>query len=93
MRVFDRGRARESGVETSLRHAIAGLGPLLGDGSHVVELVRFDAESGIAVLRVEGDCRDCEMSAANMIEGIAAHLRARVPEVKDVQRMASLNQR
>jgi hypothetical protein len=27
------------------------------------------------------------MSAANMIEGIAAHLRARVPEVKDVRRI------
>ena len=39
------------------------------------------------VLRVEGDCPDCDMSAANMIEGIAAHLRARVPEVKDVRRI------
>jgi hypothetical protein len=29
------------------------------------------------------------MSAANMMEGIAAHLRARVPEVKDVQRSSS----
>jgi hypothetical protein len=27
------------------------------------------------------------MSAANMMEGIAAHLRARVPEVRDVRRV------
>ena len=52
-----------------------------------VELVEFDAESGTAVLRVEGDCPDCELSAANLIEGIGAHLRARVPEVRDVRRI------
>ena len=54
-----------------------------------VDLVSFDAASGVAVLRVEGDCPDCEMSAANMIEGIGAHLRARVPEVKDVRRLGT----
>jgi Fe-S cluster biogenesis protein NfuA len=52
-----------------------------------VELVQFDDDTGIAVLRVEGECPDCEMSAANLIEGIGAHLRARVPEVKDVRRI------
>lgn len=51
-----------------------------------LELVRFDEASGTALLRVEGDCPECEMSAAMMIEGIGAHLRARVPEVKDVRR-------
>ena len=50
-------------------------------------LVEFDAPTGTATLRIEGDCPDCEMSAANMIEGIGAHLRARVPEVKDVRRI------
>jgi len=52
-----------------------------------VELVQFEEETGTAVLRVEGECPDCEMSAANLIEGIGAHLRARVPEVKDVRRI------
>ena len=51
------------------------------------ELVEFEEHTGTAVLRVEGDCPDCEMSAANMMEGIAAHLRSRVPEVKDVRRI------
>lgn len=51
-----------------------------------VELVSFDPATGTAVLRVEGDCPDCQMSAAMMIEGISAHLRARVPEIREVRR-------
>jgi Fe-S cluster biogenesis protein NfuA len=52
-----------------------------------IDLVQFEEHTGLAALRVEGDCPDCDLSAANMMEGIGAHLRARVPEVKDVRRV------
>jgi Fe-S cluster biogenesis protein NfuA len=83
--MFPRG-ARGDDVDSRIRETLQELRPLLHISDATVELVRFNAESGTAVLRIEGDCPDCEMSAANMIEGIGAHLRARVPEVKDVLR-------
>jgi Fe-S cluster biogenesis protein NfuA len=83
--MFMRG-VRGDAVDARIRETLQELRPLLHITDATVELVEFDAGSGTAVLRVEGDCPDCEMSAANMIEGIGAHLRARVPEVKDVRR-------
>ena len=84
--IFPRG-ARGDDVDDRIRESLQELHPLLHIQEATVELVQFEAESGTAVLRVEGDCPDCELSAANMIEGIGAHLRARVPEVKDVRRI------
>ena len=86
--IFPRG-ARGDELDDRIRETLQELRPLLHISEATVELVRFDVESGTAVLRIEGDCPDCEMSAANMIEGIGAHLRARVPEVKDVRRTES----
>lgn len=84
--ILGRGARGARDVDDRIRETLDELRPLLHIDEATIELVRFEVESGVAVLRVEGDCPDCEMSAANMIEGIAAHLRARVPEVKDVQR-------
>jgi len=74
-------------VDGRIRETLVDLRPLLHIAEATVELVSFEEQTGTVLLRVEGDCPDCEMSAANMIEGIAAHLRARVPEVKDVRRI------
>jgi Fe-S cluster biogenesis protein NfuA len=89
--IFPRG-TRGDDVDSRIRDILQELRPLLHISEATVELVRFEAGSGTAVLRIEGDCPDCEMSAANMIEGIGAHLRARVPEVKDVLRTENSKQ-
>ncbi|HUQ83347.1 MAG TPA: NifU family protein [Gemmatimonadaceae bacterium] len=80
---------RGDDVDERIRGALDELRPMLHIQEATVDLVSFDGTSGVAVLRVEGDCPDCEMSAANMIEGIGAHLRARVPEVRDVRRLGT----
>jgi Fe-S cluster biogenesis protein NfuA len=85
--MFMKGARGDRDVDDRIRETLTELRPLLHIAEANVELVHFEEQSGTAVLRVEGDCPDCEMSAANMIEGIAAHLRARVPEVKDVRRI------
>ena len=72
-------------LEQRIRAAIAELRPLLRIDPAHIELHRFDAASGVLVLRVEGDCPDCEMSAGMLIQGIAAHLRQRVPEIREIQ--------
>lgn len=84
--MFTRGTRGENDVDERIRETLADVRPLLHMEA-TIELVQFEEQSGTAVLRVEGDCPDCDMSAANMMEGIGAHLRARVPEVKDVRRI------
>ena len=83
--MFMKGARGERDVDLRIRETLLELRPLLHIAEATIELVQFEDETGTAVLRVEGDCPDCDMSAANMIEGIAAHLRSRVPEVKDVR--------
>ena len=72
-------------VEARLRAAIEDLRPLLGDGTHGVELVEFELASATAVLRLSGGCSDCDMTAEMLITGIEAHLRRHVPEVRAVR--------
>jgi Fe-S cluster biogenesis protein NfuA len=85
--MFMKGARAERDVDTRIRETLAEIHSLLHIEEASIELVQFEEQTGTAVLRVEGDCPDCEMSAANMIEGIAAHLRSRVPEVRDVRRI------
>lgn len=84
--ILGRGIRGPRDIDDRIRETLDELRPLLHIEEATVELVSFDAQSGVATLRVEGDCHDCEMSAANLMEGIGAHLRSRVPEVKDVRR-------
>lgn len=85
--MFMKGARAERDVDNRIRETLLELRPMLHIAEANIELVQFEEQTGTAVLRVEGDCPDCEMSAANMMEGIAAHLRARVPEVRDVRRV------
>jgi Fe-S cluster biogenesis protein NfuA len=72
-------------VEARIQEALADLGPILRLETLGVELIEFRPETGVAVLRFEGDCPDCEMSASMLREGIEAHLRMRVPEIREVR--------
>lgn len=83
--MLKRGARNGHDVDGRIRQTLSELRPLLHIRQATIELIAFDEASGTVLLRVEGDCPDCQMSAAMMIEGIAAHLRARVPEVRDVR--------
>jgi len=85
--MFMKGARSDRDIDNRIRETLLEVRPLLHIAEAHIELVQFEEQTGTAVLRVEGDCPDCAMSAANMIEGIAAHLRSRVPEVKDVRRL------
>lgn len=92
MGVFHRtGRDGAAAVEARLRAAISELRPLLGDGTHGIELVEFEASTAVAVLRLSGGCADCDMTAEMLIEGIEAHLRRHVPELRGVRALSSRN--
>jgi Fe-S cluster biogenesis protein NfuA len=84
--MFTRGTRGDNDVDTRIRETLGEIRALLHMDA-TIDLVQFEEQTGLAALRVEGDCPDCDLSAANMMEGIGAHLRARVPEVKDVRRV------
>ena len=85
MGILNGRHSRGAAIEARIRGAIDELRPMLRIESSGVELLRFEEATGVAVLRVEGDCPDCEMTAAMLLQGIAAHLRLRVPEIREVR--------
>ena len=85
MSVWKRGVSGDSSVEGRIRQALDELTPMLRLDAAGLELVEFREESGVAVLRIDGDCPDCQMSASLLREGIEAHLRMHVPEIREVR--------
>ena len=81
-------RAEES-IEARIERALQSVRPLLHLDEFTVELVEFERETGVAVLRVGGGCSDCDMHAARLGQGIEAHLRTRVTEVREVRIVAA----
>ncbi len=72
-------------VEGDIRTAIDGMRPLLRIETMDIELVAFEMENSVAVIRCTGDCPDCDLSAENLTVGIEAHLRHQVPEIRAVR--------
>ena len=85
MGVFGRMAGRQDDIHERIRAALAELRPLVEHQASRVELLDFAADTGLATLVVEGGCPDCDMPAAALLEGMAAHLRLRVPEVREVR--------
>lgn len=85
MAVSRRTASRRSELDSRIRAALDALRPLLHIETLVLEVVEFRPEHGELVLRVEGECRDCDMTAARLMDGIEAHLRMRVPEIRVVR--------
>ena len=72
-------------IEDRIRASIGEMRTMLRIDTMDVELIEFDAESGVAVIRCAGDCPDCDLSAENLAVGIEAHLRQQVPEIRTVR--------
>jgi Fe-S cluster biogenesis protein NfuA len=72
-------------VDDRIRAAIVEMRTLLRVETMDVELVEFDSEVGLAVVRCSGDCPDCDLSAENLTVGIEAHLRQQVPEIRSIR--------
>jgi Fe-S cluster biogenesis protein NfuA len=82
--------SKQVAIEGRIREAIAGLRPLLHVKTpEAIELLHFDLGSGVAVLRLDGGCPDCDMPMTALMEGIEAHLRLRVPEIHVVRTESS----
>ena len=80
-----RNSRQEAGIEARINDALAGLRLILHIETLGIELVRFSRETGVAELRFQGDCPDCDLSAGMLQQGVEAHLRTQVPEVRSVR--------
>jgi Fe-S cluster biogenesis protein NfuA len=76
-------------TEERIVEALAQVAVMLRLDQAVIELVEFEQRTGVAVLRLRGDCPDCEMSVSTLRDGIEAQLRMRVPEVREVRSLST----
>jgi Fe-S cluster biogenesis protein NfuA len=61
------------------------LRPYIASHRGRVEVVDFDEQDGILLLRLGGTCHGCSASTVTLKQGIEARLREMVPEVKHVE--------
>jgi Fe-S cluster biogenesis protein NfuA len=71
-------------VELDITNVLAEIGPLLRIEHCSIEIAEYSEETGNLKLRIDGNCPDCELSPATFMPAIEAHLKLRVPEVREV---------
>jgi Fe-S cluster biogenesis protein NfuA len=59
--------------------------PFLAADNGDIEIVSFDAATGVLELRFLGACRSCAMSAMTLRAGIERVVRRSLPEVRRVE--------
>ena len=85
MRIPLRQSRSKQAVEENISVVLSELLPLLRIEHCRLELVQFSAESGLLEVGIDGGCPDCSVSPATFSHAIAAHVKMRVPEVRDVR--------
>ncbi|HUF28220.1 MAG TPA: NifU family protein [Gemmatimonadaceae bacterium] len=75
-------------MEDRIRKAIDGLVPILRIDACHIQLAGFERDTGRAILRIEGGCEECDMSVLTLLQGIEAHLRLHVPEIREVRALS-----
>jgi Fe-S cluster biogenesis protein NfuA len=61
------------------------LRPYIASHRGQVEVVDFDEQDGVLLLRLGGTCHGCSASTVTLKQGIETRLREMVPEVKHVE--------
>ena len=61
------------------------LRPYIASHRGHVEVVDFDEQEGVLLLRLSGTCQGCAASTVTLKQGIEVRLRETVPEVKHVE--------
>ena len=83
--MIQRSAKKTSEIEARIAAILAEVAPMLRIEHCKLDLVSFSPESGIAVLGIDGGCPDCQVSPATFSPAIQAHIRMRVPEVREVK--------
>ena len=83
--LHDRRKRKEAEVAARITTVLAEVGPLLRIDHCRIEVAEYSGADGRVTLRIDASCPDCELSPATFMPGIEAHLRQRVPEVREVR--------
>jgi Fe-S cluster biogenesis protein NfuA len=67
-----------------IEETLDGLRPYIASHRGQVEVVDFDDQDGVLLLRLGGTCQGCAASTITLKQGIEARLRQTVPEVRQV---------
>ena len=68
-----------------IERALDTLRPYIASHRGQVEVVDFDEDDGVLLLRLGGTCQGCSASTVTLRQGIEVRLKELVPEVKVVQ--------
>ena len=86
MKGLRRGRGRTvTVVKESISAVLLDVTPLLRMEHCRLELEEFESASGVLKVRIHGSCPDCLGSPAMFATAIEAHVKQRVPEVREVR--------
>ncbi len=82
--LHDRRKRKEAEVAARITAVLADVGPLLRIEHCKIEVAEYSALNGRVTVRIDASCPDCGLSPATFMPAIEAHLRQRVPEVREV---------
>ena len=86
MKALRRNAARsDTGVEGRIALVLVDVASLLRIEHSALELAEFDPASGQLTVAMHGSCPDCPGSPAMFVTAIEAHVRQRIPEVREVR--------
>ena len=72
-------------IENDIKSALSKIRPYLKEDEGDVELVRFEKETGVAEVRLLGNCKGCPVSIMTLRAGIERFILKNVPEVRRVE--------
>ncbi len=68
-----------------IESALDELRPYISSHKGTVEVIDFDTDSGLLLVRLGGTCKGCAASTVTLKQGIETRLRTAVPEVRVVE--------
>ncbi len=72
-------------MQQQIAKVLEGMRSYLQEDGGDVEFVSFDHETGVACVRLMGNCRTCPISSMTLRAGIERMLKLNVPEIVRVE--------
>ena len=72
-------------IQEKIKQELELIRPHLQNDGGDVEFVEFNETNGILKVKLQGACVGCPMSQMTLQEGIGRTLKAKIPELKEVQ--------
>jgi len=73
-----------SSIEQQIEEVLRQIRPALQSDGGGIEFVKFNPETGVVHVRMQGACVDCPMLQITLKSGIEATLKEAISEIKEV---------